>query len=212
MRLVANPCPHPRGCCRSDLTCGGKPAQHSPHRRGQDLLEPVPQPRHRTCQLPTDPPVGGNHAAVPLTCGIYNQPVPNENAVHSLEHGALWITYRPALPAAQLGTLKGLVQGNDHRLLSPYPELPQPIVATAWGVQLEVSSADDPQLAQFVRTYTQGVTTPESGAAWVGVGTPTGLIALATFRLCNPSSSPTGVLVHPDDRSVIGCQPAARQR
>lgn len=123
---------------------------------------------------PQTPPVGGNHAAVPLNCGVYDRPVPNENAVHSLEHGALWITYRPALPAAQLSTLKGLVQGNDHRLLSPYPGLPQPIVATAWGVQLGVGSADDPRLAQFVGTDIQGPTTPESGAACVGVGTPTG--------------------------------------
>lgn len=123
---------------------------------------------------PQTPPAGGNHAPVPLTCGIYDQPVPNENAVHSLEHGALWVTYRPALPAAQLATLKSLVGGNDHRLLSPYPGLPAPIVATAWGKQLAVSTADDPRLTKFVSAYTQGPTTPEPGAGCQGVGTPAG--------------------------------------
>lgn len=127
-----------------------------------------------TVHYPQNPPAGGNHAAVPLTCGVYDQPVPNENPVHSLEHGALWITYRPGLPAGQLTTLKGLVRGNDHRLLSPYPGLPAPIVATAWGTQLSVSTADDPRLAKFVHVYTQGPTTPEPGAACQGVGTPTG--------------------------------------
>lgn len=123
---------------------------------------------------PQTPPAGGNHNPTPLTCGIYDQPVPNENAVHSLEHGALWITYRPGLPANQLTTLKDLVRGNDHRLLSPYPGLPAPIVATAWGKQLYVDNADDPRLARFAKVYTSGPTTPEPGAACQGVGTPVG--------------------------------------
>ncbi len=127
-----------------------------------------------TVHYPQTPPAGGNHAPVPLTCGIYDSPVPNENAVHSLEHGALWITYRPGLAASQLTTLKNLVRGNDHRLLSPYPGLPAPIEATAWGKQLSVDSANDPRLAKFATVYTQGPTTPEPGAACQGTGTPTG--------------------------------------
>jgi uncharacterized protein (DUF305 family) len=127
-----------------------------------------------TVHYPQTPPAGGNHAPVPLTCGVYGQPVPNENAVHSLEHGALWITYRPGLPNNQLTKLVALVRGNDHRLLSPYPGLPAPIVATAWGVQLFVKSARDPRLAKFVKVYTQGPTTPEPDAACQGIGSPTG--------------------------------------
>lgn len=127
-----------------------------------------------TVNYPQTPPAGGNHAPVPLTCGIYNSPVPNENAVHSLEHGALWITYRPGLPAGQLATLKRLVAESDHRLLSPYPGLPAPIEATAWGKQLSVTNADDPRLAKFAKVYTQGPTTPEPGAACQGAGSPTG--------------------------------------
>ena len=127
-----------------------------------------------TVRYAQTPPTGGNHAATPLTCGIYDQPVPNENAVHSLEHGALWITYRPGLPDTQLATLKSLVAGNDHRLLSPYPSLPAPIVATAWGRQLTVDAADDPRLATFAKAYTEGPTDPERGAGCQGVGTPTG--------------------------------------
>lgn len=123
---------------------------------------------------PQTPPAGGNHSADALTCGVYTQPVPNENAVHSLEHGALWITYRPGLPAGQITTLARLVRGNDHRLLSPYPGLPAPVVATAWGKQLRLDSATDPKLAKFAAVFTQGPTTPEPGAACQGVGTPTG--------------------------------------
>ena len=122
------------------------------------------------------PPFGGPHDQVWATCmgNVYPKAIRTENAVHSLEHGAVWITYQPGLAAVQLAALKGLVRGNDYRLLSPYTALPAPIVVTAWGTQLSVSSADDPRLAKFVRVYTQGPTTPEPGAVCQGVGTPTG--------------------------------------
>lgn len=114
------------------------------------------------------PPVGGNHSPVWQNCGIYDQPVQNENAVHSLEHGAVWITYQPNLPAAQVQQLRSLVQGRGYTLLSPYPNLPGPIFASAWGLQLKVDSASDPRLPQFIAKYAQGQQTPEPGAACSG--------------------------------------------
>ena len=121
------------------------------------------------------PPVGGNHNPVWLNCGIYNQPVPNENAVHSLEHGAVWITYRPDLSAADVTRLQNLVRGHSYVILSPYPGLPAPVVASAWGLQLKVNSASDARLAQFIAKYEQGPQDLEPSALCsTGVGTPIG--------------------------------------
>ena len=114
---------------------------------------------------PQTPPVGGNHNSVWLNCGVYPQPVPNENAVHALEHGAVWITYQPTLPAAQVETLKKLAKANSYALLSPYEGIKSPVVASAWGKQLALPNADDPRLAVFLRTYLQGPQTPEPGAS-----------------------------------------------
>lgn len=69
---------------------------------------------------PQTPPVGGNHNAVWLNCGIYTSPVANENAVHSMEHGAVWITYQPTLSAADVTTLQHAVAGKSYVVLSPY--------------------------------------------------------------------------------------------
>jgi Protein of unknown function (DUF3105) len=130
-------------------------------------------PGHVT--YPQNPPVGGPHNPVWLNCGIYDQPVPNENAVHSLEHGAVWITYRPDLSPAAVTQLQNLARGHSYVILSPYSGLPAPVVASAWGVQLKVQSASDPRLGQFVTKYEQGSQAPEPGAACSGgSGTPIG--------------------------------------
>lgn len=126
-----------------------------------------------TVNYPQTPPVGGDHHAVWLNCGIYSQPVKNENAVHSLEHGAVWITYRPGLAADQIGELRELVSGKPYTLLSPYEGLGSPIVASAWGKQLTVTDAADSRLTRFIRDYAQGSQTPEPGASCTnGVGQP----------------------------------------
>jgi hypothetical protein len=122
---------------------------------------------------PQTPPVGGDHSAVWQNCGIYTAPVANENAVHSMEHGAVWITYRPGLAATDVAKLQADVRGKAYTLLSPYPGLPSPVVASAWGKQLKVTDAGDPRLAQFIHTYAAGPQTPEPGAPCTGgTGTP----------------------------------------
>ncbi len=119
------------------------------------------------------PPVGGPHRAVWQNCGIYTEPIVNEHAVHSLEHGAVWITYRPDLPADQVAVLQAKVRGREYALLSPYPGLTAPVVASAWGLQLKLDDANDARLDRFLRRYMQGPQTPEPGAAcFGGVGTP----------------------------------------
>ena len=112
---------------------------------------------------PQVPPVGGLHDPVWQQCGFYDQPVPNERGVHSLEHGAIWITYRPDLPQAQIDGLATLARSRNYILVSRWDSgLPAPVVATGWGRQLRLDSTSDPRLAEFIRIYAgQG---PELGA------------------------------------------------
>jgi hypothetical protein len=114
------------------------------------------------------PPMGGPHNVVWQNCGIYETPIHSEHAVHSLEHGAIWITYRPGLAPEQIAKLRSFA-ADDFMLLSPYPGLPQPIVASAWNHQLTFANADDPALPAFIAEYKNNPrTTPEFGAACAG--------------------------------------------
>jgi hypothetical protein len=117
-----------------------------------------------TVEYPQTPPAGGKHNPLPQSCAVYTAPIPNEHAVHSLEHGAVWVTYRPDLPAAQIETLKGKVEGNPFRLLSPFPGLKSAVSLQAWGRQIFVESASDPKVDKFLEAYTDGPQKPENGA------------------------------------------------
>jgi hypothetical protein len=124
-------------------------------------------------EYPETPPVGGDHAAAWQNCGTYSEPVADENGVHSLEHGTVWITYPPDLAADEISALEARASGETHVLVTPYPGLDSPIVLSAWGRQLRVDSADDERIDEFVRAFQQGPQTPELGATCSGaIGTP----------------------------------------
>lgn len=116
----------------------------------------------------TTPPTGGNHSQYWADCTgtVYAQPIANENAVHMLEHGAIWITYNAdKVKGADLETLKKDVAGVDRLALSPYPNLKSAVSLQAWNYQLFVDSVSDPRIAQFISVlkYNKSIT-PEYGA------------------------------------------------
>lgn len=110
------------------------------------------------------PPVGGPHHPSWQKCAVYTEPLINEHAVHALEHGAVWITYSPGLPEDQVEKLQAITRGGAYRMLSPYPGIDSPIIASAWGYQLKLKNADDPALMQFVLKYENSPDGPEYGA------------------------------------------------
>lgn len=105
------------------------------------------------------PPVGGPHLPPPgwLVCDVYDEPVPDEAAVHSMEHGAVWVTYSPDLPDADVELLAELAALDpEYVIVSPYEDLMSPVVVSTWGHQLHVESADDPRVRAFVEEFAGG--------------------------------------------------------
>jgi Protein of unknown function (DUF3105) len=103
------------------------------------------------------PPVGGTHNPNWQRCqgDVYDAPIANEHAVHAMEHGAVWITYRPDLPKAQVEQLAKKVRGQDYMLMSPYPGLDKPVSVQTWGYQLKVDNASDGRIDEFIHALKQ---------------------------------------------------------
>ncbi|GAA2571022.1 MULTISPECIES: DUF3105 domain-containing protein [Streptomyces] len=116
---------------------------------------------------PVEPPVGGDHNQVWMNCDgdVYTKPLNNENAVHSLEHGAVWVTYTDKADKADVDKLAAKVEKTPYSLMSPDEKQKDPIVLSAWGHQRTVTGADDPNVDTFFEKFVQGEQTPEPGAA-----------------------------------------------
>ena len=120
------------------------------------------------------PPTNGNHDPLWQNCGFYEEPIEDRHAVHSLDHGVVWITYRPDLQERQIKLLRPYGKEN-YIILSPYPGQDAPVIATSWRVQLELNGADDPRLRRFVNGFRISELAPLSGnRCTLGVGNPKG--------------------------------------
>ncbi|WP_214326761.1 DUF3105 domain-containing protein [Nonomuraea sediminis] len=129
------------------------------YKAGEHVWNPV--------QYKETPPVGGQHNNYWQACAVYDKPIHNEHGVHSLEHGAVWITYRPDLAKDKVAALKKVATSTgqqDYMLVSPYPGLPSPVVASSWGHQLKLDDPEDPRLPAFIKKFQNGKDTPEPGA------------------------------------------------
>ncbi|GAA1638060.1 DUF3105 domain-containing protein [Microbacterium flavum] len=121
-----------------------------------------------TVDYPQNPPAGGPHNQAWLNCGVYDLPQRGEYAVHSLEHGAIWVTYDPALVAGDaLDELKAHLP-SSYAILSPYEGLPTPIVLSGWNTQLQLQDASDPRIPAFFEEYWRSQSVPEPGAPCTG--------------------------------------------
>jgi hypothetical protein len=138
------------------------------------VVEPEdPSHEHKEGPLEYDrlPPVGGPHYPRWLACDVYDEEVPLEMAVHSLEHGAVWFAYDPDLPADEVRTLAELAKKDpEYVLVAPLRGMDSAVVAVTWGVSLEATSADDPRLEEFLDAYAGGGQGGEPGAPCRGSG------------------------------------------
>ena len=162
------------------LPAGGKkpdPARPLPEDPPEGI-EVYPATTNRTVEGPIEydrqPPTNGDHDPLWQNCGFYEKPIKDRHAVHSMDHGVVWITHRPDLPAGQVEALRPYGE-ERYIIVSPYPGQDAPVIATSWRVQLELEGPDDPRLRQFVDQFRISEISPLSGnRCTLGVGNPKG--------------------------------------
>jgi Protein of unknown function (DUF3105) len=139
-------------------------------------IEVYPATTNKTVEGPIEyertPPTNGDHDPLWQNCGFYEKPIKDRHAVHSMDHGVVWITFSPDLPAAQVDELRSYGE-EEYVVISPYPGQDAPVVATSWRAQLELNGADDPRLREFVDGFRISEIAPLSGnRCESGVGRP----------------------------------------
>lgn len=120
-------------------------------------------------QAPPDyssvPATSGTHAPNWAPCGIYRQQIPEMYVVHTLEHGAVVVYYRPAEVSGEaLAGLEDLARDfSTHIVVMPYPEMAIPVALVAWGHLAARPALDLDEVRAFWAEYAQRG--PESGIA-----------------------------------------------
>ena len=150
------------------------------------------------------PPMGGPHNPTWQNCGVFTEPVSDAHVVHSLEHGAVWITYRPEkLGPEDIAVLAAEAEHNDYVIVSPYPEQTGAITLTAWNHQLVVDDVKDERIKKFVAHFVRALSAPEPGAPCDG--------GADTTRATDPAD--TGPVMGPgvDAQKLVGMTEAAAE-
>ena len=121
---------------------------------GQHVTEG--QPVHYS----TVPPVGGAHWPAPASWGVSSAQIPDERAVHNLEHGGIVIDYN-GISAEDLVTLKSVITGYPRDqfseikiVLQPYDKIATGSIAlTAWGWRQLLPAYDAVAIRAFLDAH-----------------------------------------------------------
>ena len=103
------------------------------------------------------PPTSGPHAD-PVEWGAYTTEVSDVRAIHNLEHGGIYVSYRPDLPKDQLGKLKKLLfapfSDRDFQpkkiVLAPRAANKGPIILSSWRRSETLTKYDEQKIQDYV--------------------------------------------------------------
>lgn len=99
----------------------------------------------------------GDHDQQPLPWQVYTQEVPDANAIHNLEHGGIYISYRPDLPADQVAKINGLFSKPYSRknfspikaIVAPRSANSAPIIMSSWTRSMKLDKYDEEKIVEY---------------------------------------------------------------
>jgi hypothetical protein len=89
------------------------------------------------------PPTSGPHDGQWVIWNVYDQPVPQINLVHNLEHGGIAVQYGAQVPQATVAEIVAWYSEDPNGIVvAPLPSLGKRIALTAWTAEFDGDPAD----------------------------------------------------------------------
>jgi len=102
----------------------------------------------------SNPPTGGWHYETPVQTGIYDQEFLDEQVVHNLEHGHIWIAYRSDLPRGDIDALAEIAKSYSSKIIMTLrPNNPTVISVVAWEYLLNLDSLEKGRVESFIKAH-----------------------------------------------------------
>ncbi len=102
----------------------------------------------------SNPPTSGWHDPQPAAWGVYLSVIPDENVIHSMEHGGVWLSYRDVDDAETVQQLQDIARRYpSHVIMTHRPANDSRIAVAAWGHLLKMDKVDSGQIYDFIARY-----------------------------------------------------------
>ncbi len=120
---------------------------------------------YNTAKYGSDPPTSGKHIGQLAQAGVYDQAIPNEVAVHHMEHGYTIVWYNcgaePPLDSGGCTDLRNqltaivqpAVAGGYHVVMTPDDTMTPRIALTAWQFMDTMNEVDQDRINTFLETF-----------------------------------------------------------
>jgi len=132
--------------------------------QGEDLSVSFPElgrqhiPFEAPFEYNSNPPSSGDHYERPAQTGFYDvtdTPIPDNVIVHNLEHGDIWITYRPDISDDIKEILRGLVAPKV--IVTPRVDNDTDIAVVAWtrvdAFNIDETEDIEQRIKDFITRY-----------------------------------------------------------
>ena len=98
----------------------------------------------------SNPPTSGPHAG-PAPWGFSSEELLDENAIHNLEHGGIWISYKN-LDDDSVKTLENIARRNGASVVvSPREANDSNIAVASWGRLMKLDAVDQERINEFIK-------------------------------------------------------------
>lgn len=97
----------------------------------------------------SNPPTSGWHYAQPANWGVSQTELPDEQVIHNLEHGGVWVSYT-GIDDATRATLENLAKSYKKIVVEPRSKNDAPIVLASWGRLQKFQTLDEQAIRAFI--------------------------------------------------------------
>lgn len=132
----------------------------------------------------SNPPTSGWHYEKPAAWGFYDNPLPDEQIVHNLEHGGIWISYKDINEQTKQKLQQLAQKYNQAVIITPRPKNDTPIALASWGRLLKLEKFNQDAIEKFIKTNINNSPEPLASLEKVKV-VRGGLAPEAHFTLSN---------------------------
>lgn len=98
-------------------------------------------------------PTSGPHYAQPAKWGVYQTELQDEQIVHNLEHGGIWIAYKDIDDVAKI-SLEEITKSGLKIIMTPRTKNDAPITLASWGRVQKFENFDKQAILEFIKANT----------------------------------------------------------